>query len=90
MPIVTVTGPDGKPYLVDSRNLKSPNEPTDNFTIGITTDDQMYQKVDGRWFRLLRTDEVNFATEVAPRGKSAIPWAFAIGRAAGSTDLPTT
>lgn len=85
MPTVTVTGPDGRQYLVDSKFLQDPNEPKDNFTIGVTTDNQMFQKVDGAWYRLLRTDKVEYNTTIAPVGKQAIAWSFPIGRAAGYT-----
>lgn len=86
MPVISVTGPDGRAYLVDSQYLKDPNEPKTNLTIGVTTDNQMFQVVDGAWYRLLRTDRVDYNTIIAPVGKQAIAWAFPIGRAAGYTD----
>jgi hypothetical protein len=80
VPVVTVTGPDGRKYLVDTQNLRDPNEPSDNYIIGETTDNQLFQKVDGKWYRLLRTDEVDYNTVIAPKGKRALAWAYGLGR----------
>lgn len=80
---IVVTGPDGRAYLVGSEFLRDPNEPQTENVIGETTDNQLYQRVGGKWYRLLRTDQVDYNTVIAPKGKQAIAWAYPLGRAAG-------
>lgn len=81
MAIVNVTGPDGRKYLVDSLYLKDPNEPQGNYTIGETTDNQLFQMVDGKWYRLLRTDQVDYNTVIAPKAKRVVDvWPYPLGR----------
>lgn len=84
--LVTVTDGSGKQWLVDPTLLKDPNEPHTENTIGLTTDNQLYQLVGGQWYRLLRCDKVNFATQIAPWGKSAFQLDFPLGRQASYTD----
>lgn len=84
MAIVTVTGPDGKPYQVDTKYLKSAEEPLQDNFVGWTANGQLYQRVSGKWFRLLRTDEVDFVKEIQPQlglpGTSGVVFAFSVGR----------
>lgn len=80
MAIVTVTGPDGKPYQVDTKYLQSAQEPQEENYIGWTTDGQMYQRVGGQWYRLLRTDKVDFVSGILPKAKTGASFDFTVGR----------
>jgi hypothetical protein len=83
---IPVRDGNGKVWMIDPSLLKDPNEPTNENVIGLTTDNQLYQRVGGRWFRLLRCDEVAFATVIAPVGKGAFQLDFSLGREIHYTD----
>jgi hypothetical protein len=56
-------------------------------TIQLTADNQVYQKVNGQWYRVLRADKVSWITDIKPtigaRGHQMLP--FVLGQAQGYT-----
>lgn len=83
---VPVVDSAGKTWMVDSGDLIDPNEPKGENMIGVTTDGQLYQRVGGQWFRILRCDKVSFNTAIAPYAKDKFQLDFTLGREVHYTD----
>jgi hypothetical protein len=84
--LINVQDANGKIWLVYPSALKDPNEPKQDNTIGVTTDNQLYQLVGGQWYRLLRTAKVDFATQIAPYRKDKFQLDFPLGRDVNYSD----
>jgi hypothetical protein len=83
--LVTVTLPDGRSALVRAGDLIDPGEPKADCTVVVTKDNQLYQSVGGAWYRLLRTDKVEYATGIAPNFLDKFKMDFPLGREASYT-----
>lgn len=84
--LIAVTLADGRQMMVRAGDLVDVNEPKLQNAIVVTTDGQMYQMVDGNWYRLLRTAKVNYAIDVAPLFKDKFSFDSTLGREASYVD----
>ena len=84
---IRVTADDGTVYMVRPSQLIDTNEPATENMIQLTADNQIYQRVNAVWYRVLRADQVSWMTDIRPnigaRKSQQLP--FALGRAVGYT-----
>jgi hypothetical protein len=83
---IRVTDDQGNVYMVDPALLFDPNEQVmPDGTLQPTLDGQIYQKADGQWYRVLRTDRVSWMSDIRPTIGQRRPQQlnFMLGRAQG-------
>jgi hypothetical protein len=82
---IRVTADDGTVYMVRPSQLIDANEPGADNTLQLTADNQIYQRVNSGWYRVLRADQVSWMSDIRPNigNRRSQPLPFALGRAVG-------